>query len=74
MVSSLSYVARTLAALLVRRSESSPRTLVKVVEKKLGRLVHLLKDPAVKGKLTGVALRVPTIDVSAVDPTVGIKK
>ena len=48
--------------------------MAKVVEKKLGRLVQLLKDPAVKGKLTGMDLHVPTIDVSAVDPTVEIKK
>ena len=41
--------------------------MAKVVGKKLGR-PHLMKDPAVKGKLTGTALHVPTIDVSAVNP------
>ena len=45
----------------------------KLVEEKLGRPVQLLKDPAVKGKPTGRDLCVPTIDVSAVDPTVEIK-
>merc|ERR1712151_767674 len=30
--------------------------------------------PAVKGKLTGMALRVPTIDVSVVDLTVELEK
>ena len=48
--------------------------MAKVAEEKLGRPVQLMKDPAVKGKLTGMALHVPTIDVSAVDPTVEIKK
>ena len=48
--------------------------MAKVVERQLGRPVQLLKDPAVKGKLTGMDLCVPTIDVSAVDPTVEFKK
>ena len=48
--------------------------MAKVVEEELGRPVQLMKDPAVKGKLTGVALHIPTIDVSAVDPTAKIKK
>ena len=48
--------------------------MAKVVEEELGRPVQLMKDPAVKGKLTGMALHIPTIDVSAVDPTAKIKK
>ena len=48
--------------------------MAKVVEEKLGKPVQPMKDPAVKGKLTGMALHIPTIDVSAVDPTAKIKK
>ena len=48
--------------------------MAKVVEEKLGRPVQLMKDPTVKGKLTSMALHIPTIDVSAVDPTGKIKK
>ena len=47
--------------------------MAKVVEEKLGRPVQLMKDPAVKGKLAGMDLCIPTIDVSAVDPTVEIE-
>ena len=33
----------------------------------------MMKGPAVKGKLTGVARHIPTINISAVDPAVKIK-
>ena len=48
--------------------------MAKVVEGKLGRPEQLVKDADDKGKPTGMALRVLTIDVSAVDLIVGIKK
>ena len=48
--------------------------MAKVVDEQLGRPVQLMKNPAVKGKPTGMALRVPTIDVPAFDPTVEIMK
>ena len=48
--------------------------MAKVVEEQLGRPVQLMKAPAVKGKPTGMALRVPTIDVPAFDPTAEITK
>ena len=48
--------------------------MAKVVEEKLGRPVQMMKDPTVKGKLTSMALRIPTIDVSAVDPTGKVKR
>ena len=41
----------------------SPCTMAKVVKEQLGRPVQLAKNPAVKGKPTGMALRVPAIDV-----------
>ena len=47
--------------------------MAKFVGEKLGRPVQLMKDPAVKGTLTGTATHVPTIDASAIDPTVEIK-
>ena len=46
----------------------------KVVEEMLGAPVQTMTDPAVSGKLTGMALHVPIFDVSAVDLTVEIKK
>ena len=33
----------------------------------------MVKGPAVKGKLTGIARHIPTINIPAVDPTVKIK-
>ena len=42
-------------------------------KKRLGRSVQTMKGPAVKGKLTGIARHIPTINISAVDPTVKIK-
>ena len=48
--------------------------MAKVVEEKLARPVQLMKDPAVKGKLIGMALHTPTIDISAADPMGKIKE
>ena len=46
----------------------------KVVEEQRGRPLQMMKDLLSKGKTTGMALRVPTIDVSAFDPTAEITK
>ena len=46
----------------------------KVVEDMRGRPVQPMTDPAVSGKLTGMALHVPIFDAFAVDLTVEIKK
>ncbi len=48
--------------------------MAEVVEEKLGKPMQLIEDPTVKGKLTSLALHIPTIDVSAVDPTGKIKR
>ncbi len=57
---------------MVRRSRVLHAPAAKVVREKLGRPVQLMKDPIVKGKLTGMALHIPTINISAVDLIVNI--
>ena len=55
-------------------TEGSPCTSGRGCQRKLGRPAQLMKDPIVKGKLTGMALHIPTINISAVDLTVKIEK
>ena len=74
MVPSLSHFTRTLAALMVRRSGVLHAPAARLVEEQLGRPAQLMKDHASKGKPTGMALRVPSIDVSAFDPTAEFTK